>query len=331
MNLCQSCGRNSVEVVDDCDNPAYPYKVCKDCHERLVSRSLRPREYFNLTSQHGMTFLLHDDFYDNDGTACDPEVALVVDPGLTFPMLSELHDLQSIVDYAMVAGWLSDDVINAIGRFEKNAILKELDKRINLNKGLSARIYQLVALTLGQYADEWIVNQWEARTADNFPMYAEALAKCLEPDMGFELYSKQLDRIEQPGKLAETMTGLIYFQSKRGLRWIEENVGRVSNISDAWGHIAVASQFDWPTAEKWLKGGRPLSLVGLDALANCAVTPETQNSTPWLKNNPQRLLAPEPMEKMNKILLQHSENDKVPRVGSKINYIMANWEKILKD
>jgi hypothetical protein len=330
MSPCQSCKTNSVEVVDDCDNPAYPYRVCKGCHDRLLSRSLRPREYFNLAAKHGMTYLLHDDFYGNDGTAYDPQIELEIDASLAFPKLAELTDLKSILDYAIVEWWLSDVVVNAIKKFEKKEVLKELDARIISNKSLSSRIYQLAAFTLGNYADEWIVKQWQFRTDDNFPDFAEALAKCLEPDLGFELYSKQLERIEQPSKLTGTMTGLIYFQSKLALAWIEANTGRVSNISDAWGYLAVASQFDWATAEKWLGSGRPLSLIALDALGKCAVTSDTQNSTLWLKNNPQRLLSPKTIEEMNNILFKYGESDKVPRVRTKINYIIANWDKILK-
>jgi hypothetical protein len=126
------------------------------------------------------------------------------------------------------------------------------------------------------------------------------------------------------------MTGLIYFQSKLALAWIEANTGRVSNISDAWGYLAVASQFDWPTAKRWLDIGRPLSLIALDALANCAVTSTTQNSTLWLRDNPQALLAPESIDEMNKVLLEYGEKDRVPRVRLKINYIMDSWDRILK-
>lgn len=259
-----------------------------------------------------MTYLLNDDFYNNDGIACAPQIALEVNESLAFPRLSELTDLQSVLDYAIVEWWLSDHVVNAIKNFEKKEILKELDTRIVSNKNLSRRIYQLAAFTLGNYADEWIVKQWQFRMDDNFPDFAEALAKCLEADLGFELYTKQLQRIDQPNKLAEAMKGLLYFQSKRNLAWIESNVARVSNISDVWGYLAVASQFDWATAEKWLRSGRPLSLIALDALANCAVTSDTQNSTLWLKNNPQRLLSPGTIEEMNNILLKHGESDKVP-------------------
>ncbi len=330
MDLCQSCKTKSVEVIDDRDNPAYPYQVCKDCHERLLNRSLRPREYFNLSALHGMTNLLNDDLYDNDGSASDPQVELAVDESLAFPKLSELQHLPSLIDYAIVEWWLSDQVVEALKGFPKSEILKELDTRIQSNKSLSARLYQLAAYTLGSYADEWIVKQWEFRTNEDFTGFAEALAMCLEPDLGFNLYTKHLEEIEKPSRLVEAMIGLIHFQSKLTLNWIERNVARVSNISDGWGYVAVASQFDWPTAEKWLNTGRPLSLIALDALANCAVTSETMNSMPWLRDNPQRLLSPKSIDEMNGILAKYGEGDKVPRVRTTISYIMANWDRILK-
>lgn len=330
MDICQSCRKDSVEVIDDCDNPAYPYKVCKDCHERLVSMSLRPREYFNLASQHGMTFLLHDDFYDSEGTACAPQDEVVFDPALVFPVLRELRDLPSIVDCAIVEWQVSDDVVAALQQFEGKEVLRELDGRLSLNEGLTARICLLAALVLGRHAEAWMLWRWAERTQESFLFYAEPMAKCLPSDVGFVLYSKQVTLMEPTSKLVETMMGLIYFQSKLTLPWIEAHIGRAVNISNAWGYLAAASQLDWPTAKRWLESGRPMSLVALDALANCAVTLETRNSLPFLRDNPPRLLDPDTTDEMNRVLLQYGEVDKVPRVRSNIGYILENWDRILK-
>ena len=252
------------------------------------------------------------------------------DPALAFPVLAELRDLPSIVDYAIVEWQVSDDVVTAMKRFEWKEVLRELDERLTLNASLTERICRLGALTCGKHAEGWMLWHWAERTHDNFPLYAEPMAKCLPLDLGVELYSKQVTQIEQPGRFVETMMGLIYFQSKATLSWIETHIGRVSNISSVWGYLTAASQFDWPTAKRWLEGGRPLSLVALDALANCAVTSETQNSLPFLRENPPRLLHPDTVDEMNRVLQQYGETDKVPRVRLNISYILENWDRILK-
>jgi hypothetical protein len=330
MDICQSCRKNSVEVIDDCDNPAYPYKVCTACHDRLVNMSLRPREYFNLVSRHGMTFLLHDDFYDENGTASAPENEVVFDPALAFPVLAELRDLPSIVDYAIVEWQVSDEVVAAMKRFEWKEVLRELDERLALNVGLTERICLLGALTCGKHAEAWMLWHWGERTHDNFPLYAKPMATCLPSDVGFALYSQQVSQVEQSSRFVETMMGLMHFQSKSTLSWIEGHIGRVSNISSSWGYLAAASQFDWATAKRWLEGGRPLSLVALDALANCAVTSKTQNSVPFLRENPPRLSDPDTVDAMSRVLQQYGETDKVPRVRLNISYILENWDRILK-
>ena len=331
MNLCQACRNNSVDVVDDCDNANYPYRVCDQCHNRIVNLALRPREYFNLASQHGMTYLLHDDFYDENGVACQPGIKVDDNPSLSFPELNDLHDLKSLVDYAVVQWWLTEEVVDSFEKFSKDAILDELDTRINANRTLSSRIYELAAKTIGRHAGYWILEEWELRSQDTFLLYADALAKCLSLEHGFQLFSAQLEKIEQPSKLSQSMTGLIHFQSKLGLSWIENNIKRVSNISDSWGYVAVASEFDWGTAKKWLEHGRPLSLIALDALANCATTSTAQNSTIWLRDNPQKLLRPATIAEMNEILMRYGKCDQVPRVRSNINFIIANWDDILKN
>jgi len=331
MSYCQACRKNPIEVIDKCDNPNYPYRVCNACHRRLLTRSLRPREYFYLAAAHGITFLLHDDFYDNKGAAFQPEEEVEDDPALSFPQLGELKDLPSLMDYAIVqVRDVTDEVVNAIKAFGRKEILAGLDKRLASNRSLLPPVCDIVALALGPYADEWVVQQWRLHTSKDFPYYAEMLAKCLDEELGFALYSAALAEVQQPSELSSTMTGLIYFQSRLGLDWIKKNITRVTNISEAWGYVAVASRFDWTTASKWLAAGRPLSLIALDALANCAVTAETKNSILWLKDNPQRLKAPAAIEEMNEVLRQYGEKDRVARVRTKIGYIMDNWEKILK-
>ena len=76
--VCESCRIHFVEIVDDSDDPAQPYLVCRACDHRLKTLSLRPLEWFNLASVHGPNkHFLHDDFYDNWGHAEQPDEDVV--------------------------------------------------------------------------------------------------------------------------------------------------------------------------------------------------------------------------------------------------------------
>src|SRR5258708_7754419 len=71
--LCQACQRTPVEVVVEEDDPTQPYRVCRACARRLHLHSLRPLEWFNLAAVHGQAkYLLHDDFYWDNGIAQQP-------------------------------------------------------------------------------------------------------------------------------------------------------------------------------------------------------------------------------------------------------------------
>ncbi|WP_301193178.1 hypothetical protein [Plebeiibacterium sediminum] len=331
MIKCQSCNIKSVEIIEPSDNENYPYRLCKDCHRRLINRALRPLEYFNLTSKHGMTPLLHDDFYEENGEACQPEIKVKNEKALAFPDFDLIkNDLEKLIDYSIVVWWLTDKIVDSLKRFEKTKILDSLKQRINDNRVLGYRLYELAARVLESTAADWIREEWKYHNLDNLMNYSECLAKCLPLSEGFYHYTDVLDKIDNPNVFSEKLNGLISFQSDLSLDWIEKNINRVNNISSSWGYLAVASKFDWKRTKKWLDSGRPLSLVALDTLVNCSVTSETMNSTFWLKENPQRLLNPDSIDNMNDVLNNYLAKDKVTRVKNSIKKIQENWDKILK-
>ena len=331
MPVCQSCRSRLVEVIEPCDNEYYPYRLCTGCHERLLARALRPLEYFNLAAKHGTFCWLYDSFYDNDGSASQPEIDVIVEKGLEFPLFDIIkEDLEMLIDYSIVAWWLTDDLIREFSKFDKEDILNSLKQRLEENRRLSYRIYDLAARSLGSFAGDWIRSEWQYRTLDNLQDYSECLAKCLPLAEGFYYLTDELDKFNSPSILSEKLKELIEFRSSLSLDWIEQNINRVVNISDSWGYLAVASQFDWARAKKWLELGRPLSLVALDTLKNYSVTSETQNSTAWLRGNPQRLSNPDTIENMNAVLFDYLNKDNVTRVRNAVNYISESWHRILK-
>jgi hypothetical protein len=328
---CQSCKMKTAEIIESCDNENYPYRLCIGCHQRLINRALRPLEYFNLSAKHGRTYHLHDDFYEENGEACQPDSEFINDNSLAFPDFDSIkNNLENLIDYSIVLWRIKDSVIEEFQKFDKTEILISFKARLTENRSLDYRIYELTAKTLGNFAADWIRSEWENKDVYNLFNFSECLAKCLPIDEGFYYYTDELEKLDSPSLLSENLTGLIYFQSKLSLDWIEKNIKRVTNISNSWGYLAVASGFDWDRAKKWLDLGRPLSLVSLDSLVNCSVTKETLNSTLWLRDNPQRLLNPDTIDNMNSVLSDYLSKDNVTRVRNNINFITQNWDKILK-
>lgn len=67
MKKCQCCQKFEKQVIlkDDVE-----YHLCHNCLFSLVTMSLNSEQYLNLVKIHGDTaFLLHCDFYDEEGNA----------------------------------------------------------------------------------------------------------------------------------------------------------------------------------------------------------------------------------------------------------------------
>ena len=331
MINCQSCKIKPIEIIEPSDNEDYSYQLCKECHHRLINQALRPLEYFNLAAKHGMTGLLHDDIYDEDGEACQPLIKVKKDKSQSFPEFKlAKNNIEQLIDYSIVQWWLSDDVVQILKKYDKRRVLNSLIQRINENRGLGYRLYEIAAKVLGSYAGDWVREEWNYHNLDNLYNYAECLAYCLPLSEGFYYYTDALITIKNPQILSDKLSGLIYFQSDLSLDWIEKNIKRVKNISSSWGYVAAASKFDWKRVKKWIDSGRPLSLVAFDALVDCSVTPETKSGSIWLKENPQKLLNPETIEEMDYIIIEYLAKDNVARVRNRVEYIRKNWDKILK-
>ena len=79
MTPCQACRTASASFLAPDDDSDQPYLLCPDCYDRLAHFSLRPGEWFHLASVHGpLKHHLHDDFYDDNGRACQPAKPVVV-------------------------------------------------------------------------------------------------------------------------------------------------------------------------------------------------------------------------------------------------------------
>lgn len=324
---CQACKLRPVEIIDPVDNPDYPYRLCTPCHQQLVATALLPLQYFNLAALHGRTYLLQDDFYDDEGAAMTPEIEVEESVGQAFPKWDSLKgDLEQLINYAIVIWTLDQELIAAFSKFEKGAILNEFQLRTKANPGIAVKIYELTALTLEELAGEWIREEWKKYDGQQIEIFAEALAKCLPLQEGFQLYADALAQIDSISIVYQKMLGFIHFESRLTLQWITENIHKFVNISSAWGEIAAVSEFDWATARTWIESGRPLSLVALDALVHCARIPYRSQG---YRQPPQKLHHPDTVANMDAALKAYLSRDGVPRVKNAVAFVSSNWDVVL--
>src|SRR5439155_23181455 len=126
-------------------------------------------------------------------------------------------------------------------------------------------------------------------------------------------------------ELAQWCLVLMYFRDSSVLDWIEANVH--DPLTGHWGDVAAVSLFDWDRASKWLKAGRPLSLVALDAMVGCS-GPHPSQSSLIQKMRP-RLRSQVHTSVIEAELLAYASRDRAPRVSNAVRYIMDNLPVIV--
>jgi hypothetical protein len=318
---CEACERAEGNIVEPCDDARDPYRLCAACHQRLHARSLRPLEWFNLAKRHSWDqFLLHDDFYDEDGTAVQPEAG--VDNGQAFsaPTLASVRqDSERLLDYSITRWRLQPDVITAWNDKDSRSVLSTLSARFasTSNIQIRARVLSICASAVRESGANFVRRAWE-EYPENVALIplAEASAACLPHAEGFERVTSALARLEGREKRDQAFC-LSYFRSADALAWIERNV--FEPITESWGYLAAASNIDWPRVEAWLDRGRPLSLVAIDALLAIA-----RPRTPFLRESKPTLATPPGTSRLREVLLAYCERDPVPRVQQRVDALLAN-------
>ncbi|MES2151883.1 MAG: hypothetical protein V4508_19055 [Pseudomonadota bacterium] len=287
--FCQACERRPSLIEAREDDPNEPYLVCHECHARLMSRSLRPLEWFNLAKRHGWAkYLLHDDFYDDSGEATQPEED--VESAELFPgptLIQSEGAAPTLLDYSVTRWNLDEDVFAAWLRLPPASVLSCTAERYADTRNPSVRAVILeVAALFREEGRAFVRRVWESyQDCGSFWALAAATAACLPEEEGFPLVTGALAAM--PEKERRQLFGaLAHFRSTRSLDWIECHVS--APTVDAWGYLAAASNFSWPKVDEWMKAGRPLCLIAVDALLAIA-NPRTlflKRTRPVLVNPP---------------------------------------------
>jgi hypothetical protein len=316
---CEACRFRPITQTIVNAVPDEPYQLCDACSGRLHQRALRPLESFNLAALHGWVGLLHDDYYDQDGVASDPEVNDYSIDGLVAPTFDEASQtLDRLIDYC-ITRWrrLDAQIYDAFKSFSSEDILREIDRRAqSRNASVFSVMLQLCANVLRDAADAWVREQYARAVSDDaLSDWAEAAANCLPRAEGLE---KTLAALQEHSglQLRQSMFGLRWFRSPTVLDWIEINAPR-QNVPSDWGDLASWSDLSWSRIDKWLSSGRPLSLVALDALAACI----RRGREPGLKGLPDRPTITAALE-------GYLTADNAPRVEKNCRYILENLDQV---
>jgi hypothetical protein len=333
---CESCNINEIEIdlpknegleggIWDTYVPAKPYRLCFQCCYRLKNMALRPLEFFNLTAIHGHSQYLHDDFYDFDtGEATQPDIEIIDADKFPFPTFEETkNDLKKLIEYSFVQYFTDDFVFDQLRKFDKKEVLKEVDEKVRYNNSIKYKAYEIVSNVVGQIAGDWTKTQWEKRyKEEGILVYAELIANCLEFEEAFEIVRTEIEKSDDK-HYNDNVSGLLYFRSEKTLDWIETQSARIKNVTSSWGQLVANSHFSWQKCEKWLRAGRPLSLVALDALYLCTTNNYTGQSISLQKIKP-KLIDNATSETIASELQDYLKTDSVPRTKNAVRSITYN-------
>ncbi|WP_391559290.1 hypothetical protein [Robertmurraya sp.] len=325
-DLCEACKRNEINVVEKSDDPNQPYKLCNQCHERLLKYSLRPIEWYNLAVVHSpKKFLLHDDLYEEDGEACQPEEDVFVTKKDKAPTLRAVrNDLESLLDFSITRWFLEDDVINALKKHDTQKTLSSVKSRFyeTENYEVKSRMLEIVADVLGTSASGWVRELWENYDEEFLYPISWATASSLPAEEGLNNIFENLKLVSEKELPIAAFTCLYRFRSSNILDWIESTC---TIFNDNWGRLAALCFPTWERMKSWLNKGRPLSLIALDTMANCV----KGYGDIYVEQFSPKILGTE-LSEVDQVLNEYFQIDGVPRVKMKLSRIMENEKEIFE-
>lgn len=321
ISTCEACKQAPAQESIESYCPQHPFQLCNPCSHRLRAHTLRPLECFNLAASHTrFEYYLCDDFYREDGTACQPLETVVSPEDFPAPNLEQARQSpEGFLDYAISRWFLKEDAMQALQTLEKSLLVESLTRRVatSMNPNVEGRAYEICS-ALGPVADSWIRGRWQNYHPDTIRDLIKATAKCLPISEGFPLALEGLEKL--PGvNLYDTACALAHFQSPKTLDWIEEHAS--PSFFMELGRLAALSKLSWKRASEWLRRGQPLSLVALFALKSC-----WDYNTPLLRTLRPKLLEPESPAIMTKTLQECAIAD--PLIQGGLPVVISHWNEI---
>lgn len=324
--LCEACKINLISVEEQSDDENQPYRLCLGCRDRLVKYSLKPIEWYNLAVIHSpKKFLLHDDLYDDDGEATQPEEDVDVSDDDRAPSLESVQDdLDLLLNFSITRWFLEDDLISALNKHDKYFLLDSVKYRFydTVNYEVKSRMLEIVADVLGTVAADWVKELWDNYDENYLMQLSWATSSSLPAKEGLKYVFEKLQFLSDKELPRSVFSCLHRFRSNNVLNWIEDNC---LSFHDNWGRLAVLCFPTWERMKAWLVMGRPLSLVALDTMANCAAN----GNDPYLDRfNPKILMTN--ISEIDTVINSYYEIDSVPRVKNKIERILNHKDIIFE-
>ncbi|GIN21231.1 MAG TPA: hypothetical protein DEO65_12655 [Bacillus bacterium] len=324
--LCEACKINSISVEEESDDENQPYRLCQGCRDRLVRYSLKPIEWYNLAVIHSpKKFLLHDDFYDDDGEAAQPEEEVDVSDNDMAPSLEDVqNDMELLLDFSITRWFLDDDIIYALNQHDKISLLNSVKSRFyeTVNDEVKSRMLEIAADVLGDIASDWVRELWDHYDENFIIQLSWATSSSLPAKEGLNYVFEKLQSLSDKQLPISAFSCLHRFRSNDVLDWIEKNC---IAFHDHWGRLAALCFPTWERMKTWLAEGRPLSLVALDTMAKCAAI----GNDPYVERFKPKILKTD-MSEINTVLDSYYENDDVPRVKNKRERILDHKEVIFE-
>ncbi|WP_150118788.1 hypothetical protein [Collimonas fungivorans] len=276
-----------------------------------------------MAKRHGWhQYLLHDDFYGENGEADQPDEDVEHPEQYPAPALESIsHDPELLLDFSITRWNYSIELETAWNMLPKSAVLAAIQSRFETsrNMGVRDRILEICASNLKDHGAEFVRAAWEFYPHDlALPCLAEATASCLPFREGYDRVVSELARLEGNAR-RNVIFVMGYFRSIETLDWIETNI--CEPTTDSWGYLAAVSGIDWIRLQTWLDAGRPLSLVAIDALGAFQ-----RRQTHMLKKFRSHLVSLPSKEELKSVLDAYARRDNVPRVLQRIDSVLEKYE-----
>ncbi|MDQ0230185.1 hypothetical protein [Metabacillus malikii] len=324
--LCQACKTNPTSIKDHSDDENQPYRLCHSCHERLIKYSLKPIEWYNLAVIHSPNkFLLHDDFYEENGEATQPEEEVDVSVDDMAPLLEDVqHDLEQLVNFTITRWYIEDELRQALSKHDNVSLLNSVKTRFyqTTNVEVKARMLEIVAEVLDDIASEWVKVLWQDYNKNLLVQLSWATASCIPTKEGLKYVFEQLQSFNEKERQMSVFSCLHRFRSTEVLDWIEANCNA---FHDNWGRLAALCFPTWERMRNWLEIGRPLSLVALDTMDKCAAI----GNDPYVEKYSPKILNTN-VNEIELVIDNYYEIDKVSRVKKKRERILHRKDIIFE-
>ncbi|WP_367304893.1 hypothetical protein [Bacillus pumilus] len=324
--LCEACQKNAMNVVEDTDEPTQPYQLCQQCHKRLLNNSLRPIEWYRLAVLHSpKQFLLHDDFYGEDGQAFLSEGDVIVTKEDKAPTLQDVRqDLASLLDFSITRWFLEADVIDALKQHDQQRILDSVQNRFDQTQHIEvkSRMLEITADVLGTSAAGWVRELMIQTDKELLYPLSWATASSLPEDEGLQHVLEKLTSISEKELPTDAFICLYRFRSNKILDWMES---ACTHFHVHWGRLAALSHPTWDRMKTWLDKGRPFSLIALETMVHCA----KGNRPVLVEQYSPKILHTDKSEVVN-TLDDYLQKDGVPRVKTTVSTILNNKEDIFE-